>query len=891
MRSNSPREKPLRAHLWLIRAIGVIVPRRLRADWRQEWEAELQCREMLLADWEKLSWRTKLDLLRRSLGAFWDALLLQPRRLEDEMFQDLRYGARMLLKNPGFTAVAVITMAIGIGANTAIFGIVNAVLLRPLPFKDPARLVTVWESNAARGQTHGAVGGANFTDWKNQNQVFDPLVAYFDWNYNLTGDDEPQRLTAAVVSAGFFQMLGAEAALGRVLLPDDDQEANENVVLLSSALWHSRFGAEREIIGRTITLNGLPHTVVGVMPAGFDFPNDKTEIWRPMAMSPQAAQNREGKWLKVAGRLKPGVSFEQASAEMNTIAGRLAESYPKTNAEWGVNLIPLHEELVGDTSRFLLTLFGAVLFVLLIACVNVANLLLARSAARRKENAIRAALGAGRLRLLRQLLVENMLLGALGGALGLALAFSSLHTLIALSPADVPGLSRATIVGRVLVFTVALSLLTTLLFGLVPAWRASKPDLNETLKDSGHATTGKSGRRLQDFLVVAEVAAGVVLLVGAGLMIRSFLRLQAVEPGFNPNNVLTMRVMLPANKYGDNHQSIAFFEQALERIKTLPGVVSAGAVQDLPLGKNEMHFGFSIEGRPEVQAAARPEAAYRAVTEDYLRTMGIPLVAGRAFTAADTLQTTPVVMVNQTMARRFWPDDDPLGKRIRFGEPNDPVYTIVGVVGDIKHLGLADNESAAIYQPHAQKRFAWLRWMSIVVRADTAPRGLIAAIRGRIAEVDRAQPAYDIATMDQLLSESVMRPRFSTFLFSLFALLALMLAAVGLYGVMSYAVAQRTHEIGLRMALGAQVRDVLKLIVGRGMTLTVLGLVIGLAGAIAFTRVLKTLLFNVSTTDPLTFASVAGLLLGVALFACYVPARRAAKLDPLVALRRSEGFI
>jgi putative ABC transport system permease protein len=622
------------------------------------------------------------------------------------------------------------------------------------------------------------------------------------------------------------------------------------------------------------------------MPAGFDFPNDKVEIWRPMAMSPSEGQNREGRWLKAVGRLKPGVSIEQASAAMNTIAGRLAESYPKTNGGWGVNLIPLREELVGKARGYLLTLFGAVMFVLLIACANVANLLLARAASRRKENAIRAALGAGRFRLLRQFLVESLLLAGVGGALGLALSFWSLDALIALSPNDVPGLAKATIDGRVLGFTLALSLLTTLLFGLAPAWQASRPDLNEALKEGGATTTGGAGRRTHNALVVAEVAACVVLLIGAGLMIRSFLRLMTVEPGFNPNNVLTMQVMLPANKYGENHESIAFFQRALERIKTLPGVVSAGAIQDLPPGRNAMTFPFSAEDRLDAPAALRPEAAYRAVTEDYFRTMGIPLVAGRAFNAGDDLQTTPVVIINQTMARRFWPDEDPLGKRIRFGEPNNPAYTVVGIVGDVKHLGLADGEIAAIYQPHAQKRFAWLRWMTIVVRANAAPLSLVAPIRARLAEVDRAQPVYDIATMEQLLAMSVAQPRFSTFLFSLFASLALVLAAVGLYGVMSYAVAQRDHEIGLRMALGAQSRDVLTMVIGRGMKLTMLGVAIGLAGGAALTSVLKTLLFNVSETDPLTFTSVAGLLLGVALLACYLPARRAAKVDPLVALRR-----
>jgi putative ABC transport system permease protein len=882
---NLMKRQRMRPHLWLIAFIGLIVPRRLRADWRQEWEAELRYRERLLAEWDRLDWRNKLELLRRSASAFWDALVLQPQRLEDEMIQDLRYGARMLLKNPGFTLIAVLTLALGIGANTAIFGIVDAVLLRPLPFKDQSRLVTLWESNAAKGQTHGAVGGANFTDWRNQNQVFESLAAYFSWTYNLTGNDEPQRLTAAVVSAGFFQTLGAEAALGRALLPEDDQEANENVVVLSHALWQSRFGGSSEVIGRTIMLNNRPHTVVGVMPGDFDFLDDKTEIWRPMAISPQDAQNREGKWLKVVGRLKPDVSLEQASAAMNTIAGRLAESYPKTNAGWGVNLTPLREELVGKARGFLLPLFGAVLFVLLIACVNVANLLLTAAAARRKENVIRVALGAHALRLLRQFLAESLLLAALGGALGLAFAFWSLDALIAFSPDDVPGLANAAIDGRAFSFTLALSLGATLIFGIIPAWQVSKSGLNETLKEGGH-TTGGDGRRAQDVLVVAEVAAGVVLLVGAGLMIRSFLRLQAVEPGFDPHNVLTMRIMLPAGKYGENHQSIAFFQQALERIKTLPGVVSAGAVQDLPLSQNTMNYAFGVEGRPDVPAVERPQAAYRAVTEDYFRTMGIPLVAGRAFTGQDNLQKAPVVIINQTMARRFFPGADPLGKKIRFGEPNDPASTVVGVVGDVKHLGLADDEVAAIYQPHAQKRFAWLRWMTIVVRADDAPLSLIAPIRSRIAEVDRAQPVYDIATMEQLLSKSITPTRFPTILLGLFALLALALAAVGLYGVMSYAVARRANEIGLRMALGAQARDVLTLVIGRGMKLTLLGLVIGLAGAITLTSVLKTLLFNISATDPLTFASVAGTLLGVALLACYLPARRATRVDPLVALRR-----
>jgi putative ABC transport system permease protein len=860
------------------------VPRRLRADWRQEWEAEFRYREALLEDWDQLNWRRRLDLLWRSTSAFWDALWLQTYRWEDEMIQDLRYAIRMLVKNPGFTLIAILTLALGTGANTVIFGIVDAVLLRPLPFKEPDRLVTVWETNAAKGQNHGIVGGANFTDWKNQNDVFESLVAYMSWNYNLTGDQEPQRLTAAVVSAGFFQMLGSEAALGRVLLPEEDQEANEQVVVLSHGLWQSRFGSDREIIGRAITLNGFPHTVVGVMSADFDFPDNKTEIWRPMAMTRQSAENREGKWLRVVGRLSPGISIQQASAAMNTIAGRLADLYPKTNDGWGVNLVPLHEELVGKSRRLLWTLFGAVFFVLLIACVNVANLLLGRAASRQKENAVRAALGAGRSRLLRQFLVESLLLAVLGGAIGLAIAFWSLDAMIALVP-DIPALAKATIDGRVLGFTLLLLIVTTLLFGLAPAWQASKPDLNETLKEGGQTTTGAGNRRLHSALVVAEVAVGVVLLIGAGLMVRSFLMLQSVEPGFDSNNVLTTRIMLPANKYRENHQSIAFFQNALERIKSVPGVVTAGAIQDLPLRRNAMNHEFSIEGRLPGSSAAPQEAAYRAVTGDYFRTMGIPLVAGRGFTDKEDLQTTPIVVINETMARRFWPGEDPLGKRIRFGGPNDPAYTIVGIAGDVKHKGLADDEIAAIYQPFTQKRFEWLRWMTIVIRTRVTPLSLIPDIRGRVAEVDPAQPLYDIITMERLMAESIARPRMSTYLFGLFALLALTLATVGLYGVMSNAVTQRVHEIGLRMALGAEVRDVLTLIIGKGLRLTLLGIVIGVAGALALTRVLNNLLFNVSPTDPFTFIAVIGLLVAVGTVACYVPARRAARVDPLAALR------
>jgi len=801
------------------------------------------------------------------------------------LLQDLRYGARMLLKAPGFAFVAVITLALGIGANTAIFSVVNAVLLRPLPFMNPDRLMTVWENNLQQGQDRQAVGGANFTDWKKQNQGFESLAAYFNWNYNLTGGDEPQRLHAEVVSGEFFQTLGVQAAAGRTLTPEDDREGKDDVIVLSHALWQSRFGASREIIGQTVMLNGRGHTVVGVMPSSFSYPDERVEIWRPMAMSAEQAQNRQGKWLSVIGRLKSGVSIAQASAEMSAIARQLEQQYPDANAGWGVQVLPLHEAIVGKVSSFLLILLGAVGFVLLIACANIANLLMARASARQKEIAIRAALGASRRRLVSQFLTESLLLAVMGSALGLLIALWGSDALIAFSPGNIPRLKEAAIDGRVLGFTLLLALLTTLIFGLAPAWQASKPDLNEALKEEGRGASGNSGRRLRSLLVVAEVAVSVVLLVGAGLMIKSFIQLQSVKAGFDPHNLLTMEITLPPARYGQNQQQIAFFQQALERIKTLPGVQAAGAVQDLPFRFNEMSFPVTLEGPAAQPEAQRPKAVYRAVTDDYFRTLGIPLLEGRWFSAQDDQQSLPVVIINQAMARHFWPDQEPLGKRLRFGEPADPVYTIVGVVGDIKHMGLDADEGAVMYQPHAQKRFAWLRWMTLVVRTSEEPSSLAAAVRSRIQETDPDQPVYNVATMEQLLTKSIAQPRFSMLLLGVFALLALNLTAIGVYGVVSYTVAQRTREIGIRMALGAQMRDVLRLVIGEGLKLVLIGVAIGLAGAGALSHVIKSLLFGVSATDPAIFAIISILLTGVALAACYLPARRAARVDPMAALR------
>jgi putative ABC transport system permease protein len=587
--------------------------------------------------------------------------------------------------------------------------------------------------------------------------------------------------------------------------------------------------------------------------------------------------------------IETGVQIEQANAEMGAIARQLEEQYPDANAGYGVRLVPLHEEIVGKVSTFLLILFGAVGFVLLIACANIANLLLARASSRQKEIAVRAALGASRRRLINQFLTESLLLAMMGGVLGLLLALWASDALIALSPANIPRLKEAGMDGRVLGFTLLLALLTTLIFGLAPAWQASKPDLNDVLKEEGRGASSSSGRRLRSLLIVAEVAVSVVLLVGAGLMIKSFVQLQSVNAGFDTRNLLTMEITLPPSRYGQNQQQIAFFQQALEQMKSLPGVQAAGAVQDLPFKFNEMSFPVKIDdalqGQLAQSASEQPKAVYRAVTDDYFRALGIPLLEGRSFTAQDDQNSNPVVVINQAMANRFWPGEDPLGKRIRFGEASDPAYTIVGVVGDIKNMGLNADEGAVMYQPHAQKRFPWLRWMTLVVRTNEDPMSLAAAVRGRILEVDKEQPVSGVATMEQLLTESIATPRFSTAVLGGFALLALALTVIGVYGVVSYTIAQRTREIGIRMALGAQVRDVMRLVIGQGLKLVLTGVAVGLAGACALTQTMKSLLFGVSARDPAIFAIVAVLLTGVALLACYLPARRAAQVDPMIALR------
>ncbi len=867
--------------LWLIVLIGVIVPRRLRADWRQEWEAELRYRERLLAEWDRLDWQNKRELLRRSASAFWDALWLQPQRWEDEMIQDLRYGMRMLLKNPGFTMIAVITLALGIGANTAIFSIVNAVLLRPLAFKEPDRIVHIWERELKRGADRYPLSPPNFIDYRDQSRVFAQIGAYSPQNINLTGVAEPERLDGVRASAGIFAALGANPLLGRAYRPEEEQPGQNRVVMLSQGFWQRRFGSDQTIIGKSLTLDGEPHTVVGVMPAGFQFPSDSEQaaLWVPMTFSASELTNRGFHAYGAVARLKAGTSRARALAELEAIAGRLRQQYPATNGSYGVNLTPVHEQVVGKARPTLLKLFGAVGLVLLIACANVASLLLSRSAARRREIAVRTALGASRGRILRQLITENFALSLLGGAVGLLLAAWSIGLLKRIGTHAIPRLQEIAIDGWVLGFCFSLALLTSLLAGLAAGLQATKVDVNESLKEGARSTVGRGHNRIRRLLVVSEMALSLVLLISAGLISKSLLLLQAVNPGIRPDNVLTMRVSLNSKK---GLQVVNYYQELLQRIGRIAGLESVGAISHLPLSGAVAFFGFTIDGKPSAPGEER-STHFRAISPDYLRTMGIPLLNGRDFTEQDDERATTVILINETLARRHFHGEDPIGRRlsITFGD-TQAMREIVGVVADVKHRGLTNESGSEVYVPYPQLP---LVRMNIVARTAGDPLDIVAAVRNEAFAVDRNQPVADIRTMESYLADSIAQPRFNTILLGLFAALALALAIVGIYGVMSYFITQRTHEIGIRLALGARSGDVLRIVVRQGMTLTMSGLLIGLTLAFAATRLLTNLLYGVGPTDPLTFIVISSLFALVALLACYLPGRRAAKVDPIEALR------
>jgi predicted permease len=814
----------------------------------------------------------------------------------ETLFQDLRYGVRTLVKNPVFTLIAVLTLALGIGANTAIFSVVNAVLLRPLPYPESGRLAIVWQKYTKRGWGLVPISYPNFAAIREQSQVFENVGAASYGVFNLTADGDPELLLGMRVSSGLFSVLGVSPTVGRAILPEEDKPGAQRVVILSHGLWQRRFGSDAGIAGKSITLNGVRYTVVGVMPPDFQYPPPftvtmnstaiampKADLWVPLAM----AANQAGvgsRNFQLIGRLKPGVSQAQAQTEMNAIAGRLEQQYPGPNTGMELSLTTLHEQVVSSVRQALWVLFGVVGFILMIACSNVANLLLARASGRRKELAVRLAVGASRLRLIRQLLTESVMMASVGGALGLPLAYLGCKLLIAINPDKLP---RATEIGLnwyALGFTAAVTLLTGIIFGLIPALHASKLDLNESLKEGGRsAAGGVSGGRLRQLLVVAEVALSLVLLIGAGLMIKSFVRLLAIDPGFKPEQLLTLRLALPSADYGDQQRQIGFYQQLMQRIERLPGVEAVGAINRLPMTGDAENAGFAIEGRPPANPNERIYAANRLVNHDYFRALGIPLRRGRVFTAGDAAGTSGVAIINQTAARIFWPNEDPLGKRIRPDRFSPGTWlTIVGVIGDVRHAALGVEPQPEIYWPYPQNPD---RRIDLLIRTAADPLSLAGAVRSEIWAIDKALPISDVKTMDELLSASVAQPRFYVLLLTAFAAVALLLATVGLYGVISYAVIQRTHEIGIRMALGASPRDVLQLIINHGLRLVLVGIGIGLGGALALTRLMKTLLFGVSATDPPTFTVIALLLAFVALLACWVPARRATKVDPITVLR------
>ncbi|MEK6299736.1 MAG: ABC transporter permease [Acidobacteriota bacterium] len=890
--ADSTHTMRFRFWLWLIRAIGVIVPRRLRADWRQEWEAELQYRELLLADWDKLNWKTKLDLLRRSLGAFRDAMLLQPQRLEDDMFQDVRFGLRMLLKKPGFTLIAVLTMALGIGANTAMFSVVNAVLLNPLPFPEPERLIRIYGHFFATSQDNMSASVPEFTDYREQTSSFEQIAGYDDFSANLTPKDgEPERVEALLVTPELFSVLKVTPQAGRVFMPEEAQDGHDDVVLISDELWRRRFGTSPNLVGEKVIVNGRNNTVIGIMPPGFAFPQ-RTELWKPLWFPADqlTGQSRGNRGLDVIGRLKQSVTASEAQAEMDHLAARLTEQYPRNyeSRGWSIGVVPLLDDYVGEARKGLLVLLGAVAFVMLIACANVANLSLTRATARRQEIALRLALGATRLRVTRQLLTESVLLALAGGAAGLLIAAWGTGLLLRFAPDDLPRIHEVRMDGRVLAFTFAVSLVTGVLFGLVPALAASNPDLNETLKEGGRGGTGSAKRqRMRSAFVIAEITLALVLLVGAGLMLKSFWRLQRVDPGFNPDGVLTMRMMLPFEIYEKPSQRGAFYKQALERIGSAPGVEAVSATSQVPLTEGGSSGTISGENSAVGPTDLPVEAEWRWVTPDYFKAIGTMLMAGRDFTDADAEGAPPVAVVDESFAERYYPNEDPVGKRIKRGKLDStrPWMTIVGVVRHVQSRRLDATSGVQVYFPFYRDPTAYN--MSLVVRTSAAdPLSLSETVRAAIQSLDNNQPVYDVFTLRQIVGDSMSQRRFAMLLMGMFAAVALALAAVGIYGVMSYSVAQRTHEIGIRVALGATTGEVLKMVIAQGMTLTSIGVTIGLAAAFALTRLLETLLFGISATDWVTYAEISALLTGVALLACYLPARRATQVDPMIALRQ-----
>jgi predicted permease len=807
----------------------------------------------------------------------------------ETLAQDLRYGLRMMFKNPGFTAVAVLTLTLGIGANTAIFSVVNAVLLKPLPYAQPGQLVQVWEARQP-GKPNGSVSPGAFTDWKEGNTTLEALSLVDETEMNLTGEGQPESVRGLMVSASYLQILRLQPALGRGFLHNEEGQGRDNkVVVIAHALWQRRFGADPSVIGRAIRLNGEPHTVVGVLPpkaalSGWLNLSDDRQFLIPFAFdSDISPTSRVDHRFTVVARLKPAVTLEQAQIELTAIKQRLQALYPKWKENWGVMLVPLHEQVTGKVKPTLLVLMGAVGFVLLIACANVANLLLAKAASRQKEMVIRAALGASRWRIIRQVLTESSLLALFGGLLGIGLAYWGVEALSRWSGDALPQVEEIALDARVLVFSLLVSVVTGILFGLVPALQVSALSLNHTLKEGGRSSTMDLQGRVRGGLIVAEVALALTLLIGAGLLVRSLFGLLNVDPGFNPRNTLVMDVPAPTAKFPSDDDRARFLQQICERVESLPGVEAAGMTSNLPMMGWSSDTFVKVLGRPN-QPEPGYSARYGSAAGHYFSAQGIPLLRGRDFSDRDNSRSAPpVIVINEALANKIFPNEDPLGKRLRFWnyQGRDLDWEIVGIVGNVRQNQLDDSRMDRLYLPAVSLPASG----SLVVRGTAPPLGLSESIRKEILKLDPEQPVSNIRTMEQAISRSLSDRRFALTLLGMFAVTALGLAGIGLYGVMAYAVTQRTHEIGIRVALGAERRDVLRLVVGQGLKLVLMGLGLGLAGALALTRFLKALLFGVSPTDPLTFALITVLLTAVALLACWIPARRATKVDPMTALR------
>jgi putative ABC transport system permease protein len=801
------------------------------------------------------------------------------------IMQDLKYGMRVLRKNPGFAAAAMLVLALGIGANTAIFSVVNAVLLRPLPLPEPERLMLVWHVPPAKsfpGVTRFSVSPANYLDWQKQNHVFEKMAAFGRPSMNLTGGEQPESLTAGAATADFFGLMKATPILGRTFAAEEDQPGHDKVVVLSNAFWQSHFGSNRNALGQKLTLDGDAYMVIGVMPPTFDFP-PKAQVWVPLAWTDKDRAVRGDHNYIVAARLKAGVDLKQAQAEMDTISSRLQQQYPVDDAGWGAVVVPLREELVGDVRPALLVLLGAVAFVLLIACANVANLTLAKTWGRKKEIAIRTVLGASRGRVLRQVLSETMMLSLAGGVLGVFLARVIVSLIVANFSDELPRFWEVGVDGWVLAFTLVISIFTGVLAGLAPAWRLTKTNLNEAMKQGlGKTDSDSGGNRTRSVLVVSEVALSLVLLIGAGLMVRSLWNLRSVKPGFDAQNVLTMTLAIPDAKYKEPYQKAGFYKQVLERVRVLPGVESVGAITSLPLTGGSTQP-FSIEGEAVVPMADQPEVAVREITAGYLRSMHVPLLSGRDIGDADTADRPAVALVSESFAKRFWPHDSPLGKHLTLTFYPGIAREVVGVVGDVKQAGLdMDMGTETIYTSLAQIQRTRVQ---LVVHTSAPPSSLVSAVTNVVHQVDPDEPVLKVQTMEDVVDASLFQQRFSVILLGAFAGLALLLAAVGIYSVLAFAVRRRVQEIGIRMALGAQIRDVLRMVLYDGMKPTLIGVGIGLAGALALGRAVSSMIYGVRATDPATYVAGAGLLAAVALCASVIPAIRATKVDPMRALR------